>query len=47
MITAIPELPDVLFIEGAGITIDTIWTQKAIAKKIMADKDDYTLEVKK
>ena len=45
-ITAIPKLLDVLFIEGAVITIDAMGTQKEIAKKIIAGKGDYVLAVK-
>lgn len=43
-ITAIPKLLDVLFIEGAVITIDAMGTQKEIAKKIVAGKGDYVFE---
>ena len=45
-ITAIPELLDLLAIEGAIVTIDAIGTQKAIAKKIIDKDADYLLALK-
>lgn len=45
-ITAIPNLLDAIFIEGAVITIDAMGTQKEIAQKITAGKADYILAVK-
>jgi predicted transposase YbfD/YdcC len=45
-ITAIPELLDMLALEGAIVTIDAIGTQKAIAAKIVARKGDYLLACK-
>jgi len=45
-ITAIPELLDMLTIDGAIVTIDAMGTQKAIAAKIIAKKADYVLAVK-
>jgi predicted transposase YbfD/YdcC len=45
-ITAIPELLDLLAIEGAIVTIDAIGTQKAIAKKIIDKGADYLLALK-
>lgn len=46
-ITAIPELLDILFIEGCVVTIDAMGAQKKIAKKIVNDcKADYVLNVK-
>ena len=45
-ITAIPELLDLLAIEGAIVTIDAIGTQKAIAAKIVEKKADYVLALK-
>src|SRR5208283_5608038 len=45
-ITAIPELLDMLAIEGAIVTIDAIGTQKAIAAKIVEKKADYVLALK-
>lgn len=45
-ITAIPQLLDALFIEGAVITIDAMGTQKEIAAKIIDNKADYVLAVK-
>lgn len=45
-ITAIPELLDLLFIEGSIITIDAMGTQKKIAKKIVEKKADYVLALK-
>ena len=46
-ITAIPELLDLLNIEGATITIDAIGTQEDIANKIVDKKGHYVLKVKK
>jgi predicted transposase YbfD/YdcC len=47
-ITAIPELLDLLFIEGATVTTDALGTQKEIAKKIYKDKKaNYVLALKK
>src|SRR5271166_1731036 len=45
-ITAIPELLDLLAIEGAIVTIDAIGTQKAIAAKIVEKQADYVLALK-
>jgi hypothetical protein len=45
-ITAMPELLDMLTIEGAIVTIDAMGTQKAIAAKIIEKKADYVLAVK-
>jgi len=45
-ITAIPELLDLLDIEGATITIDAIGTQEKIVKKIVSKKGHYVLKVK-
>ena len=45
-ITAIPDLLDLLFIEGSMITIDAMGCQKKIAEKIISKKADYTLMVK-
>lgn len=45
-ITAIPELLDLLFLEGCIVTIDAMGTQKDIAKKIIEKKVDYILQVK-
>ncbi len=45
-ITAIPELLDLLAIEGAIVTIDAIGTQKAIARKIVDKDADYVLALK-
>lgn len=45
-ITAIPELLDMLALEGAIVTIDAMGTQKAIAEKIVARKGDYVLASK-
>lgn len=46
-ITAIPDLLDLLDIEGATITIDAIGTQEVIANKIVYDKHaHYVLKVK-
>lgn len=45
-ITAIPELLDMLALEGAIVTIDAMGTQKEIAGKIIAKKADYVLALK-
>ena len=45
-IRAIPELLDVLCIEGCIVTIDAMGTQKEIAKKIIGKGADYILQVK-
>lgn len=46
-ITAIPELLDLLNIEGATVTIDAIGTQEDITNKIVDKKGHYVLKVKK
>ena len=46
-ITAIPELLDMLYLEGCIITIDAMGCQRKIAKKIVKDaKADYVLNLK-
>jgi predicted transposase YbfD/YdcC len=45
-ITAIPELLNLLDVQGCIVTIDAIGTQKEIAKQIRAQKADYVLAVK-
>ena len=45
-ITAIPELLDILFLEGAIVTIDAAGTQKKIVEKIISKKADYVLALK-
>lgn len=45
-ITAIPELLDMLALEGAIVTIDAMGTQKEIAAKIVSRKADYVLSLK-
>jgi len=46
-ITAIPELLDLLFIEGTIVTIDAMGAQKKITKKIVKDcKADYVINLK-
>jgi predicted transposase YbfD/YdcC len=45
-ITAIPELLDMLALEGAIVTLDAMGTQKEIAGKILAKKADYVLALK-
>lgn len=45
-ITAIPELLDLLVVEGYVVTIDAMGTQKDIAKKISEKKAEYVLAVK-
>lgn len=46
-ITAIPDLLDLIDIEGATITIDAIGTQYEIADKIVSKGGHYVLKVKK
>jgi len=45
-ITAIPELLNLLSIEGVAITIDAMGCQKKIAEKIIEKKANYVLVVK-
>lgn len=45
-ITAIPQLLDLLAIEGAIVTIDAIGTQKTIARKVVDKDADYVLALK-
>lgn len=45
-ITAIPQLLDLLSIEGATISIDAMGTQRAIATKILEKKAEYLMAVK-
>ena len=45
-ITAIPELIDLLDIEGSTVTVDAIGCQKQIAAKIKEKKADYVLGLK-
>lgn len=45
-IAAIPELLDLLALEGAIVTIDAMGTQKEIAGRIVAKKADYVLALK-
>jgi predicted transposase YbfD/YdcC len=45
-ITAIPELLDMLNLEGAIVTIDAMGTQKAIATRIADKNGDYVLALK-
>ena len=45
-ITAIPDLLELIDIEGAMVSIDAMGTQKAIAEKIISEKGDYLLAVK-
>ena len=45
-ITAIPQLLDILNIQGNIITIDAMGTQKHIAKKIIENEADYILALK-
>ncbi len=46
-ITAIPELLDMIYIEGCIVTIDAMGCQRKIAQKIVKDcKSDYVLNVK-
>ena len=46
-ITAIPQLLDILNINGCIVTIDAMGTQKQIAKKIVEQQADYVLALKK
>src|SRR5260370_33825561 len=45
-ITAIPELLDMLNLEGAIVTIDAMGTQKEIAQRIVGKGADYVLALK-
>ena len=45
-ITAIPELIDMLFLEGSIVTTDAAGTQKKIVDKIINKKADYVLALK-
>ena len=45
-ITAIPDLLELIDIEGAMVTIDAMGCQKTIAEKIIAEQGDYLLAVK-
>ncbi|MBI5865865.1 MAG: ISAs1 family transposase [Planctomycetes bacterium] len=45
-ITAIPELLDLLDLEGAVVTTDALGCQTAIAEKIVSRNADYVLQVK-
>ncbi len=45
-IKTIPELLDILCLEGCIVTIDAMGTQKDTAKKIVEKKADYILQVK-
>jgi predicted transposase YbfD/YdcC len=45
-ITAVPELLDMLELEGCVVTIDAMGTQKKIAEKIIAKRADYVLALK-
>ena len=45
-VTAIPELLDILDLEGATVTIDAMGCQKAIAQKLHENKADYALALK-
>ena len=45
-ITAIPELLDMLDLEGCAVTIDAMGCQKAIARKLHENKADYALALK-
>lgn len=45
-ITAIPELLDMLDLEGATVTIDAMGCQRSIARKLNENKADYALALK-
>jgi predicted transposase YbfD/YdcC len=45
-ITAIPQLLDLMDVEGTIITIDALGCQKSIAEKIIDENGDYTFAVK-
>jgi len=46
-ITAIPKLLDILELKGAIVSIDAMGCQKSIAEKIIEEKADYILALKK
>ena len=45
-ITAIPQLLELLALEGAIVTIDAMWTQKEIARQVTDRGADYVLALK-
>lgn len=45
-ITAIPELLDLLFVQGSTVTIDAMGCQKTIVEKIRCKKANYVIAVK-
>ena len=45
-ITALPQLLELLDLQGALVSIDAIGCQKAIAKKVLVGGGDYVLVVK-
>ena len=45
-ISAIPELPDMITLDGTIVTLDAMGTQKQIVRKIISRKADYVLAVK-
>ena len=45
-IVAIPALPDMMSIEGAVVTIDSMGRQRNVAAKIPEQKADYILALK-
>jgi predicted transposase YbfD/YdcC len=45
-ITAIPELLDLLYLEGCVVTLDAMGCQKKIAEKIRKKKADYIISLK-
>src|SRR5690606_13869656 len=45
-ITAIPELLDLLYLEGCIVTIDAMGCQTKIVKKIKKKKADYVISLK-
>lgn len=46
-ITAIPQLLEMLFLQGSIVTIDAMGCQREIAQKILDEKADYLLALKK
>ena len=45
-ITAIPQLLDLLDVEGSVVTIDAMGTQKKIAEQIVAGEGEYVLALR-
>jgi predicted transposase YbfD/YdcC len=45
-ITAIPKLLDLLDVKGCTVTLDAMWTQHQVAKKIVRKGADYVMALK-